>query len=97
MHIVYVAPFFLDTTLRFVRALAELDGVRFSLITQEPKHRLPPDLAPRMAGYMQVDNALEAAQILQGVELLSNRFGKPHRLLGTLEDRKSTRLNSSHT
>ena len=85
MHVIYVAPFFMDTTLRFVRALAELDGIRFSLITQEPKHKLPPDFAHRVGGYVQVDNAMEAAQILQGVELLSNRFGKPHRLLGTLE------------
>lgn len=85
MHIIYVAPFFLDTTLRFIRVLADLPGIRFSLVTQEGRHKLPPDLHAKVAGYMQVDDCMDAGQMLQGVELLQNRFGKPHRLLGTLE------------
>lgn len=85
MHITYVAPYFLDTTMRFVRALAELPGVRFSLLTQEPRHKLPGDLHNKVAGYVQLDHALDAGQIAHGVELLGNRFGKQHRLLGTLE------------
>lgn len=85
MHITYVAPYFLDTTLRFVRSLAELPGVQFTLLTQEPKHKLPGDLRDKVAGLVQLDNALDAGQIAHGVQLLANRFGKPHRLLGTLE------------
>ncbi len=85
LHVIYVAPFFLDTTLRFVRAIADLPGVTCSLLTQEPKHKLPADLHGRVKGYLQLDNALDTAQLTQGAQLLANRFGKPHRLLGTLE------------
>lgn len=84
-HVAFVAPFFLDTTLRFVRAVAELPDVSLGLISQESRDRLPPDLRGRIAGYAQLDDALNAGQIAQGVQLLSQRLGKPWRLLGTLE------------
>lgn len=85
MHVVFVAPFFMDTTLRFVRAVAELPGTQVGLIAQEPKERVPPDLRQSLAGYAQVDDALATSHIRQGVELLTAKLGRPHRLLGTLE------------
>lgn len=85
MHVVFVAPFFMDTTLRFVRAVAELPGVQLGLVAQEPKDKVPADLRRSLAGYVQVDDALSPSHIRQGVELLSQKLGKPKRLLGTLE------------
>ncbi len=85
MHVVFVAPFFMDTTMRFIRAVAELPGVQTSLVTQEPKDKVPADLRQSLAGYAQVDDALSPSHIRQGVELLTQKLGKPHRLLGTLE------------
>lgn len=85
MHVVFVAPFFLDTTMRFVRAVASQPGVRTSLISQEARDRVPPDLRATLAGYAQVDDALNAGQIREATELLALKHGKPHRLLGTLE------------
>jgi formate-dependent phosphoribosylglycinamide formyltransferase (GAR transformylase) len=85
MHVVFVAPFFMDTTLRFLRAVAELPGVHTSLVTQEPKDKVPGDLRQMLAGFAQVDDALSAGHIRQGVELLTQKLGKPNRLLGTLE------------
>ena len=41
LHAVFVAPFFADTTMRFVRAAAALPGVRLSLVSQDPAERLP--------------------------------------------------------
>ena len=38
---VFVAPFFLDTTLRFVDAAASLSGVRLGLVSQDPLERRP--------------------------------------------------------
>ncbi len=84
-HVVFVAPYFMDTTLRFVRAVAELPDVALGLISQESRDRLPPDLRARVAGYAQLDDAMNAGQIAYGVEMLSQRLGKPWRLLGTLE------------
>ena len=39
--VVFVAPFFLDTTLRFVDAVADLPGVRTGLVSQDPAEKLP--------------------------------------------------------
>ena len=85
MHVVFVAPFFMDTTMRFIRAVAELPGVQLGLVTQEPKDKVPADLRQTLAGYAQVDDALSPSHIRQGVELLTLKLGKPQRLLGTLE------------
>jgi len=84
-HVVFVAPYFMDTTLRFVRAVAELPDVALGLISQESRDRLPPDLRARVAGYAQLDDAMNAGQIAHGVGMLGQRLGKPWRLLGTLE------------
>ncbi len=85
MHVVFVAPFFMDTTMRFIRAVAELPGIQLSLVTQEPKDKVPGDLRQALAGYVQIDDALSPGHIRQGVDLLAQKLGKPHRLLGTLE------------
>ena len=47
--VVFVAPFFLDTTLRFVEAVADLAGVRTGLVSQDPAERLPPGLKNKLA------------------------------------------------
>jgi biotin carboxylase len=85
MHVVFVAPFFMETTLRFVRAVAELDGVRATLVTQEPLEKVPPDLRAKLSGYCRLDDALNANAIAEGVALLSHRHGKPARIVGALE------------
>ena len=43
-NVVFVAPFFLETTLRFVDAVASLPGVRTGVISQDPADKLPRQL-----------------------------------------------------
>ena len=43
--VVFVAPFLAETTLRFVGAVAALDGVRTTLVSQDPGEKLPSDIA----------------------------------------------------
>lgn len=85
MHVDFVAPFFMDTTMRFIRAVAETPGVNAALITQEPKDKVPADLRQSLDGFVQIDDAMSATQIREAVELLTHKLGRPHRLLGTLE------------
>jgi len=40
-NVLFVAPFFLETTLRFVAAAARLPGVRVGLVSQDPLEKLP--------------------------------------------------------
>jgi len=85
-NVVFVAPFFAETTLRFVAAIARLDGVRTTLISQDPKQKIPADLRELLAGHLQVDNALEPAGLLPALEALQQRVGPIHRLIVTLEE-----------
>ena len=85
-NVVFVAPFFAETTLRFVAAVARLAGVRTTLISQDPKQKVPADLLDLLAGHLQVDNALEPAGLLPALEAFQRKVGPIHRLIGTLEE-----------
>ncbi len=84
--IVFVAPFFLTTTLRFVKAAAVIPGVRMGLISQDPLDRLPADIRSLLAAHVRVEDALDPASILTGMEALETTIGPAERLLGTLEE-----------
>jgi hypothetical protein len=84
--VVFVAPFFAETTLRFVAAVARLEGVRTTLVSQDPPSRLPPELRDRLAAHVQVENALDAAGLLPALESIQAKVGRVHRLIGTLEE-----------
>lgn len=83
--VVFVAPFFLDTTLRFVDAVASLPGVRCGLISQDPLDRLPGGLRRKLAAHRQVANGLDPQRIADATRSLAQEIGRPDRLLGTLE------------
>jgi biotin carboxylase len=81
-NVVFVAPFPLETTLRFVRAVASLGGVRLLGIAQEP-----PGGADRAlyADLVTVRDALDTRQLLEATQLLERRHGRIHRIVGILE------------
>jgi ATP-grasp domain len=81
----FVAPYLLDTTLRFVEAAASLPDTRLALVTSEPEDRLPPGLRGRLAGHWRIDDPLDAGQIAWAVEGLGQHVGPVQRLLAVLE------------
>jgi len=83
--IVFVAPFFLDTTLRFVRAVAALPGVRTGLVSQDPADRLPEDLRRRLDAHVRIDDGLDPRQIAAATRRLAQQIGPAERLVGALE------------
>jgi formate-dependent phosphoribosylglycinamide formyltransferase (GAR transformylase) len=83
--VVFVAPFFLDTTLRFVDAVASLPGVRCGLISQDPLGRLPEPLRAKLAAHRRIEYGLDAQQIADATRELSRELGGVERLLGALE------------
>ncbi|MBK8233624.1 MAG: ATP-grasp domain-containing protein [Candidatus Eisenbacteria bacterium] len=84
--VVFVAPFFAETTLRFVQATADLPGVRLGLVSQDPDSKLPPVLRAKLAAHYQVDDALDAGKLVSAVQHLGTRIGPATRILGTLEE-----------
>ena len=70
-----VAPYLLDTTMRFVEAAASLPDTRLALITTEPVDRLPPQLRHRLAAHWRVEDPLDAGEIAWAVDGLGQQVG----------------------
>lgn len=85
VHVVFVAPFLLDATLRFVKGAALLPGVRLSLITQDPPHKVPAEISERIEEIRQIENALDADQIASAILELSRELGPARQILAALE------------
>lgn len=81
-NVVFAAPFPLETTLRFARAAARLDGVRLLGLAQEPPRG---DDAKLFADVVTVADGLDTDQLIAGARALERRHGKLHRVLGILE------------
>lgn len=85
-RVVFVAPFLLDATLRFVDVTAGLPGVRVGLISQDPIGRVPAGLRSRLAGFQQVGDGLDPGAIVDAARRLAEPLGGPaERLFGALE------------
>jgi len=83
--VIFVVPFFMEATLRFVAGTARLPGIRLSLVSQDPLERLPDELRPLVAAHWRVADALDPQQIAAAVEGLALQVGRPDRLIGSLE------------
>ncbi|HMB69048.1 MAG TPA: hypothetical protein VKU85_07040 [bacterium] len=85
-NVVFVAPFLLETTLRFIEAAAELPGVRLGLVTQDPPDRVPSALRAKLVQLEQAEDALGAESIAASVKKIAETLGTVDRLLGALEE-----------
>ena len=88
--VVFVAPYALESTLRFVRATAALSGVRLAIVSQEPPRavaaKLPEGERERVAEILQVDDALDPDSLERAVSEAGRRLGgRIDTLLGILE------------
>jgi biotin carboxylase len=82
---VFVAPFLLEATVRFVSAAAAMPGVRLALISQDPAERLPQPLRGSLAAHYRVDDATDPAVIDHATRRLAADLGAVDRLVGMLE------------
>jgi biotin carboxylase len=88
--VVFVAPYALDSTLRFVRAAAGMEGVRLGVVSQEPAkafaRKLGKERAARVAAHVRVKDALDADQLERAVREAGGALGgRVDVLLGILE------------
>jgi hypothetical protein len=85
-NVVFVAPFFLDTTLRFVDSVASLPGVRTGLISQDPADKLPPALKAKLDAHRRIGDGLDARQIADATRSIAHEWGgRVDKLVGALE------------
>lgn len=84
-HVIFVAPFFLEATLRFLDGTSRLPGIDVTLISQDPSDKLPPGLRERIAGHLRVADALDPGELVDSARRLEREFGKAVRMFGPLE------------
>jgi biotin carboxylase len=84
-HVVFVAPHFLENTMRYVRAFASLEGVRTSLISEDPEEALPPAIRAQIAGHYRVRDALSTEDLERAARAIAKGVGPIDRLTGVLE------------
>jgi len=80
--VAFVAPFPLETSMRFARAAASLPGVRLvGLMQKQPRGR---DLG-LFSEIIQLQDGLDARQIVEGAAHARRKYGGIHRIIGVLE------------
>ena len=84
-HVIFVAPFFMDATLRFLRGATRLENVALSVVSQDPLKQIPGDIASRLAGHWRVDDALDPGQLVAAAHVLGGQLGPPQEMFGPLE------------
>lgn len=85
-HVVFIAPRFLENTNRFVRAFAMLDGVRLSVVSEDPAEAIPPTLKARVHSHYRVARSLDAGCLLDAARSIARGAGPVDRLAGALEE-----------
>lgn len=85
-NVVFVAPYFLPTTNRFIAAAAAVPGTRLGLISQDLEERLPPGIRRRLAAHWRTDDALEPDSLVEAVGAIGRQLGSVDRLMGPLEE-----------
>ena len=83
VRVIFVAPFFMPATLRFVTAVANLPNIHLALISQDPLAKLPSQLRPRVIAHYQIQNCLDTTQLSIATSALAGQLGGVEHLLGT--------------
>ncbi len=85
-NVVFVVPYAMESTLRFVRAAANLEGVRLAIVSQEPSARLPKDVKEKLEGHVRCEDVHDASQLEQAVKNAGRELGGDvQALIGILE------------
>lgn len=81
-NVIFVAPFPIETTMRFVRATSRLSDVKLLGLCHTPPEGADARLYDDV---VRVTKPLDLQDVLEGVEVLQRRHGKIHRIVGILE------------
>ncbi len=84
-HVIFGAPFFLATTLRFVAGAARLPAIELSLISQDAAENLPSSIRGTLAAHWCVNDALDPDQLVKAARALTQKLGPPTRMIAALE------------
>jgi formate-dependent phosphoribosylglycinamide formyltransferase (GAR transformylase) len=79
--VIFIAPFLLEATLKFIKAAASLSGIRLVVITQDSRERIPPG-----AVFWGVKDATTTESLIEAAQGIKKTWGGIHRIVGILEN-----------
>ncbi len=83
--VVFVAPFLMEATMRFVDAIGRLPDTRVFGICQKIPEGIPSSEAQRFADYIAIDDCFNPDQLEWAVRQLEQRHGEIYRITSVLE------------
>jgi hypothetical protein len=84
--VVFVAPYALDATTRFLSAVVDVPGARVGLVSSDPLERFADPIRERLAGHWRLDDCLDTEQLTLAVVKLGGHLGGVDRLVAILEN-----------
>jgi biotin carboxylase len=85
-NVVFVAPYALDATTRFVSAVTSVPDARVGLVSSDPIERFPSAVQLAIAGHWQTADCLDVDQLTAAVAALAEHLGSVDRLVAILEN-----------
>ena len=85
-NVVFVAPYAMAATNRFLAAFRDTPDVRLAVVSSEPVTSLPESIGAALAGHWRIDDCLDVDQLAHGVGSLGARLGGVDVLTGILEN-----------
>jgi formate-dependent phosphoribosylglycinamide formyltransferase (GAR transformylase) len=85
-NVVFVAPYALDATTRFLSAVTEVPDTRVGLVSSDPVERFPSAVRLATAGHWHTDDCLDPDQLTTAVSALAGHLGSVDRLVAILEN-----------
>ena len=82
--VVFVAPYFMDATEKFIGAATTVPDAKIGLVSCDPISKLPRDIRERISAHYAV-NDISTAELQRGVKAIGGAFGGIDRIMGMLE------------
>lgn len=86
VKVVFVAPYVLEATNRFLTAMVEVPGAEVTVVSSDPIERFPDRVRSGLHGHWRIDDCLDVDQLTGGVEAVRNHFGGVDVLTAILEN-----------
>ena len=85
-NVVFVAPYALDATTRFVGAMCAVSDASVAVVSSDPVEAFPEPIRGAIVGHWRIDDCLDVDQLTGAVVALGERLGSVDRLVAILEN-----------
>lgn len=83
---VFVAPYAMDATMRFLSAMVDVSGANVGVVSSDPLDRFPSEVRRRFAGHWQTSNCLDVDELTHSVGQFQAHMGEVDVLTAILEN-----------